>query len=914
MAHLCHYIDPQWAQPLSQDELHPEDGVEQLKLRIQQLEGAHADDVECGDPMKLKLNDQVDEYNEPLDLAKKFDMLHIKPTSTTHLGATSWLAIMKGDPYLRVLWAHIFKVRKQAEEFRQKKKVERHIIENGTLTPSTMSQRSMLSSMASGGGCPVAGSLANKGGRCPVSHSQSGEENDAPTCPVSGNTTSMGKCPVAHDLEQPNDIEDLEQGDKDERVCPLMIGDNSFLGMGNNTKRRRTKSRGDSNESDDSSSASDANDLRRDPAKLMQRLLPEKKIIWLYVERFFEVLYIYLPYVDQSELERDVLRIIGSADDPDQQVSIRISNETDFAILGNICIILRLVWNTLPMNNSFKLMGRSPNIKSYPEDPVKIDLMSRNEIPLSLIEAVKQCFANLTIMRKSSLKVVQCLLFLRFYFMYSPEDDDGADGVESQIFHGTIMQMGISCGLYRDPSNFENFANESQRHLWRKIWYALITLDVSQSVNLGCPSALQNHQQFSDTQLPTVGGNDFREWSVVNNIAMQYKLDMLLSKTMNTLLNVQQPARRSDVDALIKELSQSINGFGELPQLGKILVNRSKNEPLFSSATRAIHMRSHVVINVLIYLLNYILYVHFEPKGSTNAKLATFAKNYAQRALDCAFEGYRNCTLFFDCGLDYFGPGADLILSPLLLLMGHRSMQFMVSLILRSRCGPYMKPTKTSNGRVEIKDENEYSMFDVDVNSGEMLASVLLGHMDKFHILSQKLGQKYPYSWRMGKAVGFFIILLKKPTTVVKSMVKTDNLQDVENNTGDVSSVLNSVPLVLNSDEQQFKKCPMFNPETSATRSTARPVPIACKPAPTPTSARTPTPTVKPPMKIALIPARAMDATVGTDVNASKDLMAMFSDDMDLPAFTDDFIENNKLDMFEMILNEGEQFGAEWFN
>jgi heme activator protein 1 len=918
---LCHYIDPPWAQPLSNQELQsePVDDVEKLKEKIQHLEAQ----LQGRQPM-LEDHDydhsdssEVDLQDEPLNLGKKFDMLHIKSTTTTHLGATSWLAIMKGDPYLRVLWAHIFKVRKEVEEFKYRRRLQKHqlaqVNDTGTVAPATMQQPMLVMPR---GQCPIARARPLKDlAVCPFA------KNNAPasepqTCPVSGQEQGQGKCPVAHDMEKDEiltssmikreyseeDNETVDDTDSpktdnsrsDERVCPLMIGDNSLLGMNNEDKtnqhqnKRRKTSRSNSNDSNKSGPRKVLpEDFKRDPVEMMQKYLPKKKLLWMFIERYFNVLYVYLPYIDEKMFREEVKMIMGSPDDEDQDIKIQIRYGADFALVGTVCIILRLVWNTLPINSSNKLLGKSISTKTYPEDPETLEIMQmkENEIPLELVDCVKHCFSNLKLMRKSSLKIVQCALYLRFYFMYSPEDGDGADGADSQIFLGMIIQMSISIGLHRDPKNFENFGDERQRHLWRKIWYALISLDVSQSMNLGCPRGLQHHEEFSDTMLPDEESlvefsKDLRELTVVKNVRMQAKLDKLLSKTMKVLLDVNKPARRSHMDSLIDELHQSISGFGvikdkdALPQLGKILVNRSKNEPLYTSGTRAIQFRAHVTVNMLVYLLNYILYVHFEPRGARDSQSGRIAKTYAQRALNCALEGYRNCSLFFDCGLEYFGPGADLILSPLLLLVGHRSMQFMVSLILRSRCGPFMKPAIIGDDKnvaqmkptssalssgieishrnhdlddIEIKDETEEyrSVFDVDVNSGETLATILLSHMDKFHDVAQKLGDKYPYSWRMSKAVGFFIILLRKPTNVVKSLVKTENLGDVENDTGEVSSLLNSVPLVLNVDEEQFKKCPIYSKaEVSATRSTVernekpepearvptKLVPILCKP------------------------------------------------------------------------------------
>lgn len=904
VAHLCHYIDPPWAQPLQTSEINPpqepESEVERLKEKIRQLESQlfpnedhlpspneEADDHESNSSHEHNIStDSLP--NEALNLGKKFDMLHIKSTTTVHLGATSWLAIMKGDPYLRVLWAHIFKMRKKVEEMKFKDKMIRHQKEQEQVREGKKLSTPQV--------CPVSGKDNSTGGQCPVSHSLNYNESvtESSSCPVMSTASiAISKCPVSHvrsetmtrearkveddgdeTMDENNTPETETSSDHNnklhEKVCPLMIGDTSFMDDFNahnapscpvikdkkTKKRRRSSSKSESNAKTEPklSDKEAALQYAQNPVMMLEKYLPKKKVLWLHIKRFFEVLYVYMPYVDEPSFIEELKYIFGEEDDEDQTIKIKIRSGVDFALVGTACIIARLSWHTLPMNNSAKLLKKSSNhSKNYQEDQSIIQFLQKpeNEIPLKLVDCVKQCFSNLKLMRKSSLKIVQCALYMRLYFMYSPDDGEGADGGDSQIFLGMIIQMAISIGLHRDPKNFENFSNERQRHLWRKIWFKLISLDVTQSMNLGCPRALQNHIEFSDTELPGEVDddgsnleefkNDLRELTIINNIHTQAKIDDLIAKTMKVLLNVNKPARRFQVDQLIDQLEQSISGFGvitdkyALPQIGKLLVNRSKNEPLYVSGARAIEFRLHVTVNMLLYLLNYILYVHFEPRGSQDQQVALIAKNYAQKALNCALEGYRNCTLFFDCGGDYFGPGSDIVLAPLLLLVGHRSMQFMVSLILRSRCGPFMKPsvvekssfpmvpddsndssqTGSNNidnrnydlNSVEIKDESEQyvSAFNVDVNSGEALATILLSHMDSFHKLAETLGQKYSYSWRMGKAVGFFVTLLKKPVNIVKDLVKTENLKDVEADKG-VSNVLNAVPLVLSTDEEKKAK------------------------------------------------------------------------------------------------------------
>lgn len=976
VAHLCHYIDPPWAQPLSNSEIaytdpSHDDGVEALKKKIRELEAqlqnykshstknslyesrnntSYSLDKENATVSPRSRGESFDSNNDTLDLGKKFDMLHIKSTSTVHLGATSWLAIMKGDPYLRVLWAHIFKLRKQVEEIKYKKQMaskkngfsqfqtdtrisldgppspkvcpisldNRFVVNNNTIEINPYLQKDKKdrksTSKSTEQSCPVSGKTGTQG-KCPVAHAMEEEAESEPEAETekeqeagkTGNGTGddtdttkvkseesnkvdNGIPPLETDTDLPEEDNLIQDDRQTEKVCPIMsIGDSLLSKITppkscpiNQTDRLKSVSEESTTkdiagifggkykksfeQSRDSESKSvSALEFNKDPVATIEKFLPTKKVLWLLIERFFNVLYFYLPFVDEENLKEDIRFIFGNETDEDQKISIQVRSGSDFALIGTVCILIRLAWNSLPINHSSRILKTQVVSTRYQEDQAKLDILQaeENAVSIKLVECVKHCFSNLKLMRKSSLRIVQCALYMRLYFMYSAEDGDSPDGGDSQIFLGTLTQMCISIGLYRDPENFENFSNERQRHLWRKIWFKIVSLDTNQSMNLGCPRLLQQYTIYSDTKLP--GGvnyedipedfnKDIKELSIINSIRTQAKVDELIAKTMTVLLNVQQPAKKFQVDSLIEQLTKCISGYDELddkyvlPQLGKILINRSKTEPLYVSASRALEFQSHVIITMLIYLLNYILYVHFEPRASKDDTISNLARNYAQKALDSALEGYRNCTLFFDCGLDYFGPGSDIVLSPLMLLVGHRSMQFMVSLILRSRCGPKMRPTFNHEVKVEdsnvkhtkkeqdplmhgcnsinndnkdlnnivIKDEAEEddqdysSRYNLDVDSGEILATILLSHMEKFFKLADGLGGKYHYSWRMGKAVKFFVTLLKKPKKAVKEMVKSDNIKSVETNKGYVSDLLNSVPLVLSIDEEKVKKCPVF--------------------------------------------------------------------------------------------------------
>lgn len=166
--------------------------------------------------MDVKLEDETmeDAYfksifkkydGDELDLTREFDMLHLKKDSgLIHLGPTHWLAIMKGDPYLKLLWKHIFTMREKLLEWTKQKQagklskcpidhskmklntsnvnIHQQMLQNGTLPMNNM-HMGMGNGM--GMGIDMSKMNANNSGKCPVDHEALMNQ-------------AAGKCPVPH--------------------------------------------------------------------------------------------------------------------------------------------------------------------------------------------------------------------------------------------------------------------------------------------------------------------------------------------------------------------------------------------------------------------------------------------------------------------------------------------------------------------------------------------------------------------------------------------------------------------------------------------------------------------------------------------------------------------------------------------
>ncbi|CAI7413385.1 BAD_collapsed_G0038060.mRNA.1.CDS.1 [Saccharomyces cerevisiae] len=426
---------------------------------------------------------------------------------------------------------------------------------------------------------------------------------------------------------------------------------------------------------------------------------------------------------------------------------------------------------------------------------------------------------------------------------------------------------------------------ERFKHTWRKIWYYIVSMDVNQSLSLGSPRLLRNLRDFSDTKLPSASRIDYvrdiKELIIVKNFTLFFQIDLCIIAVLNHILNVSlaRSVRKFELDSLINLLknltygTENVNDvvsslinkgllptseggsvdsnndeiYG-LPKLPDILNHGQHNQNLYAdgrntsssdidkkldlpheSTTRALFFSKHMTIRMLLYLLNYILFTHYEPMGSEDPGTNILAKEYAQEALNFAMDGYRNCMIFFNnirntnSLFDYM----NVILSYPCLDIGHRSLQFIVCLILRARCGPLTGMRESSiitNGTssgfnssvededVKVKQESSDElkkddfMKDVNLDSGDSLAEILMSRMLLFQKLTKQLSKKYNYAIRMNKSTGFFVSLLDTPSK--KSDSKSGGSSFMLGNWKHPK--VSNMSGFLAGDKDQLQKCPVY--------------------------------------------------------------------------------------------------------
>lgn len=237
-------------------------------------------------------------------------------------------------------------------------------------------------------------------------------------------------------------------------------------------------------------------DLERRLVDRIELILPTQKILWTLINRFFESVYPYMPFLDEETFKSDITRIIGPEGYDDIKLEpLKIDMKLEFAILGTLLLVLRLTYVSLTTNVTG--MDEEKNTS----DPVALLLLENPVGPKATIMA-QLCMDQFDLLRRTNLVVLQLAMYVRMVQVYDPEDGDGADGGNSQIFNGVLLQMAYSLGLNREPDYLHGMIQDDGKanNLGRKIWCHLMIADTEHSFKFGTPTLIAG--RYHDTKLP----------------------------------------------------------------------------------------------------------------------------------------------------------------------------------------------------------------------------------------------------------------------------------------------------------------------------------------------------------------------------------------------------------------------------
>lgn len=592
---------------------------------------------------------------------------------------------------------------------------------------------------------------------------------------------------------------------------------------------------------------------------VIEQYLPSKKVVGLLIDRFFDKLYIYMPYVDEESFRTRVAAILNNgnnstASTPGNEFNfnnqkIRLSNIgtqycDEFLTLCLILVIIRLSWLSLPAK-PLDAQGQGQT-QQFTQNEMLL-MKPENFISFVLVDLVKEIFSSAKIMTKPSVIIFQVGLFLKIYSTVSPEDGFDTDdsytknsaynpssgaaaatdpgtpnstasnsndlsgdlsnespNMNSPNFISMLVQLARTIGLNRDPLNFKNFYSTAtddkvtvgklfrRRHLWRKLWYGLLFLTIEANLSLGdyrkgLPIELDMDPTLGnivnttwDCRLPGGIEQGVLEKTFQNSKCLQRELCAVqifresiasyrwVYQGMKLLFAVDKPPKTLDLENVIFKLNEIICegskfGFGiDLIMGDKEIVNpfRARNSAVwvkkYTKQIKVMRLKVHLIVKNMIFSLNYLLFLNHEQKlsrllGQKNSSIEKIKKQRAyiefffESALLSSIENFKLFVQFMDDSKTVFpNCSTELMIYPFLMILNHRSHEFLISLILRIQ--------QSSPVIIEILKKN-------NIDPAE-LQKRLFTYLETFILRLDMLTKDYYYAWVLRRLVKFFYNLL----------------------------------------------------------------------------------------------------------------------------------------------------------
>ena len=486
----------------------------------------------------------------------------------------------------------------------------------------------------------------------------------------------------------------------------------------------------------------------------IKMILPKQKVIWKLINKFFKSVYPYMPFIDENYFKLEMARILGPEAYSDSRLGdLKIEKRLDLAQIGILLIILRISYLSLFSN---RRAVNQNNLNSNDPAPPAIEMkyLLSNPINIDVIDVAQLCLDQFELLRKSSLVILQCAYFMRLYHMFSPEDGDGADGGDSQIFNGMLVQMAYSMGINREPDTFPDICNDEKvNNLGRKIWFFLIINDLIQAYQYGNPLTIR--EKYYDTKLPYYKkGNEnisdvSMEQHVISTFAYFEKYYYRLTAILDICLDIRKKVKVSQLSNLMGDFEHHLNDhYGTLRYF---LVPFQQDNYVYPFL-KTMKCKNYINMKGFLLTIYFHMYLYYESKKKTD-----FAYFYVKKifATTCG-EFVPSFFPLITNNYINFGETADLILNPTIESMIHKTTQMNFAILVRLNSTIYRMKHNANHG-LNLRDNFGYKLKFAKLCK----LSKILEKIIKFCIAAMsRLSQRYYYAWRVTKAHTFLLKMI----------------------------------------------------------------------------------------------------------------------------------------------------------
>ena len=487
----------------------------------------------------------------------------------------------------------------------------------------------------------------------------------------------------------------------------------------------------------------------------IQVMLPERRIIWILIHKYFAVVYPYLPIIDEYNFVHEISRILGKekegrTEKETCEFDLKVEKRLDFANLGILLIMLRFTYLSIFTNRS-TLNEQNLNSTDTSTKATELKLLLSNPISMDIVNLAQLCLDQFLLLQQSNLEVLKCSLFMRFYHKFAPEEGDGLDGGDSQIATGMLVRMAYLLGINREPDNYpEILQNPKENNITRKLWGLLVINDLMISVSYGSP--LNTDLKHTDIKAPyyvpgneNISNTDIEKFviSTFDNVADFY---IRVRELLEICLSIKAKINLRHLTSKISEFEvYSIQTFGDINSYLVPFDEKVYSYP-FLKCLRckcAIIMRN-LVISILIHI-----FLYYEKRKNTELSFF-YLKKLFQISLCDLLPTYSRLILNLHSD---FGDASMLFLNPTIEEIMHKTNQLNFMVIIRLNATIYRMK----------KDPFHQKRCLEDMNYGLKFSKLckLSAKLEKCTVMCvsilNKLKSRYYYAWRVVKSNTYFL-------------------------------------------------------------------------------------------------------------------------------------------------------------
>lgn len=481
----------------------------------------------------------------------------------------------------------------------------------------------------------------------------------------------------------------------------------------------------------------------------LQVVLPERKVVWLLINKFFTDMYPYLPMIDEFDFKKEIARILGPRTSLNE-IYLKVEKRLDFATLAILLIMLRFTYLSLFCNrsalNEQHLNSTDPSVRAQ-----EIKFLMSNPISMDIIDMAQLCIDQFLLLQQSNLIVLQCLFFMRLYRKYAPEEGDGVDGGDSQIATGMLVQMGFLLGLNREPDAFKDvFNDERENNLSRKLWNLLVSTDLVQSFSFGNP--LNIHTKYYDTKLPhyKIGNENISdaelEKHVLNDTILSGRFLRKIKELLDMTISISERVNLKELTDKLSEIEIKIHeNLGELKDFLVPFDPAKYYAPFIKAEScKKLFLLKYFELSILMHI-----FLEYEKRSKRDLSFFYLRKLVS---ISCRELMPHYLNLIWDMHIN-FDTAAILALTPTIEETIHKTNQISFIVIIRLNVSIYQMKSDPNHDFLMANNLNYSSMFrqlcKLSCNM-ERCVEFCLSALDK-------LKSRYYYAWRVVKSHTFIL-------------------------------------------------------------------------------------------------------------------------------------------------------------